>query len=128
MSPDEISQIINAYFANMAAMNTQGWLDNFAPDAIINDPVGDPPKKAHEDSQKFFELLSMIFAKLELSQDHVFIAGNGAAVKWTMRGYAKNGKQGIAEGISIFELNESGKLQQVSSYWDEAKMMQQLKD
>jgi hypothetical protein len=43
-------------------------------------------------------------------------------------GWGKNGKQGIAEGISTFELDESGKIQQVSSYWDDAAMMRQIRD
>ncbi len=70
----------------------------------------------------------MAFAKLELSLDNIFTSGNGAAVKWTMRGWGKNSRQGIAEGISIFEIHESGKIQQVSSYWDDAAMMAQIRD
>ena len=127
MSTEVIEKLVAAYFSQMQAMNPEGWLENFAEDAVINDPVGSPPK-AKEDFQKFFGLLSMVFEKLELSQDHIFIAGNGAAVKWTMQGLAKNGRQGTTEGISVFEINEAGKIQQVSSYWDEAAMMAQLKD
>jgi len=40
----------------------------------------------------------MIFAKLELTLNNIFIVDNGAAVKWTMQGVGKNGKQGVAEG------------------------------
>ena len=128
MSTEVIEKLVAAYFDQMQAMNPEGWVENFAEDAVIYDPVGNPPSKVKEDFQKFFGLLSMVFEKLELSQDQIFIAGNGAAVKWTLRGLGKNGRQGTAEGISVFEINEAGKIQQVSSYWDEAAMMAQLKD
>lgn len=127
MSPELIQNLVTSYFANLQAMNSVGWAENFTEDAVISDPVGKPPNNARENAQAFFGLLSMAFEKLELSQDHVFIAGDGAAVKWTMRGWGKNGKQGIAEGISVFEMHESGKIQQVCSYWDDAAMMAQIR-
>ncbi|NES84102.1 MAG: ketosteroid isomerase [Moorea sp. SIO2B7] len=128
MSSEIIKNLIDAYFANMAAMNSAGWLDIFAEDAVIYDPVGSPPKKPYEDAQQFFDLLSRFYEKMDLSQDHIFIAGNGAAVKWTMRVVAKNGKNASTEGISVFEMNDANKIQQVSSYWDESSIISQLKD
>lgn len=127
MSPETVQSLVDAYFANLQAMNMQGWVENFTEDALIYDPVGNPPNKARENAEKFFGLLNMAFEKLQLSQDHVFISGNGAAVKWTMQGWGKNGRQGTAEGISVFEIHESGKIQQVSSYWDDAAMMAQIR-
>ncbi|MCU0532717.1 MAG: nuclear transport factor 2 family protein [Hydrococcus sp. Prado102] len=128
MSPEHIQTIISAYFNAQSAMNSQDWVKNFTEDAVIYDPVGNPPNKVQETADQFFGLLKMAFERLELTQDHVFIASNNAAVKWTMRGWGKNGKQGIAEGISTFKFEESGKIQQVSSYWDDAAMMRQLRD
>ena len=127
MSPELIQNLVTSYFSSLQSMDAAGWLENFTEDAIIYDPVGNPPSKARENAQAFFGLLSMAFEKLELSQDHIFIAGNGAAVKWTMRGLGKSGKQGVGEGISVFEVHESGKIQQVSSYWDDAAMMAQIR-
>jgi ketosteroid isomerase-like protein len=127
MSPELIQKLVTSYFSSLQMMDAAGWAENFTEDAVIYDPIGNPPSKARENAQAFFGLLSMAFEKLELSQDNVFIAGNGAAVKWTMRGLGKSGKQGIAEGISVFEIYESGKIQQVSSYWDDAAMMAQIK-
>ncbi|NEO29513.1 MAG: ketosteroid isomerase [Symploca sp. SIO3C6] len=128
MSTETIEQVVTAYFTHMGAMNPEGWVENFAEDALIYDPVGKPPMKAHQDFQKFFGLLAKFYEKLEISQDHIFIAGNGAAVKWTMRVLAKNGRQGSTEGISTFEVNEAGKIQTMHSYWNEAEMMAQLKE
>ncbi|MBW4579900.1 MAG: nuclear transport factor 2 family protein [Tildeniella nuda ZEHNDER 1965/U140] len=127
MPPETIQAVVADYFANLQAMNLEGWVKNFTKDATVHDPVGKPPNNALETAPKFFGLLSMAFEKLQLSQDQIFVAGSGAAVKWTMRGWGRNGKQGMTEGISVFEIHESGKIQQVSSYWDEAAMMAQIR-
>jgi hypothetical protein len=118
---------IETYFSNLAAMNPEGWLSAFAADAIVCDPVGTPPRKAHEDSEAFFGLLSRVFQRLDISLDHIFLAGGSVAVKWTLQGWAKNGQQGSAEGISVFALDRESKIQTVSSYWNDAAFMTQFK-
>ena len=128
MSVETIENLVKAYFANMEAMNPLGWQAIFAADATIQDPVGSPPSNPQEDAEKFFGLLSSLFDKLELSQDNLFIAGNSAAVKWTMQVTGKNGRQASTEGISILEINDAGKIQNVSSYWSEASLMAKLKE
>ena len=128
INQDTIQELINAYFINMEKMNAQGWMEIFSPNALIYDPVGKPPSKPHEDSEKFFAIISNFFETMALSQDNVFILENSAAVKWTMKVVAKNKKMATAEGISIFEINKNLKIDQVSSYWDETTMMSQLKD
>lgn len=127
MQKDQIASLIQSYFETLQGFNAEAWVGHFAEDGVLYDPVGKPPSHAHTDYQKFFGLLSGAFETLTLSQEQVFIAGNGAAVKWTMKALGRNGKQGIAEGISIFELNEAGKIKQVSSYWDDAALMAQIR-
>ena len=127
MSTEEIAALLTIYFDNMAAMNALGWLEIFSEDAVIHDPVGDPPRLVHKDSQQFFKMLSNFFEKMELSKDDIFFVKNGAAVKWTMQVVTKNGRHATSEGISVFEINHIGKIQKVSSYWDEAAMMMKLK-
>ena len=72
MSTEEIASLVAVYFDNMAAMNAMGWLEIFAEDAVIHDPVGDPPRFVHKDSQQFFKILSNFFKKMELSKDDIF--------------------------------------------------------
>jgi hypothetical protein len=44
-----------------------------------------------------------------------------------MQVIAKSGRHTTSEGISVFEINDMGKIQKISSYWDEAAMMMKLK-
>ncbi|WP_026736649.1 nuclear transport factor 2 family protein [Fischerella sp. PCC 9605] len=127
MSKQAIETVIAAYFANIAAMNPEGWLENFAEDAVSHDPVGEPPTKVHENFRAFISQLKAVFEKLEPTTDHIFVAGNEAAVKWTMRGISKSDKSVTFEGITVFEINDSGKIQTTRAYWNPAAMVAQLR-
>lgn len=127
MSQEVIKQVIADYFANIAEMNPEGWIDNFAEDAVSYDPVGEPPTKVHEGYRQFIGQLQAVFEKLEATTEHIFIAANEAAVKWTMDGLSKSGKSVKFEGITIFEVNAEGKIQTTRAYWSPAQMIAQLR-
>lgn len=126
MSPDVVSKAIRAYFNALRAMDQQAWVDTFAEDAVSYDPVGTPPIRGHEKLGEFFQAITAAFKEVGLTEDHVFVAGNGAAVKWTGRGVSKGGNKVHFEGIDAFEINESGKIQTVHAYWNPAEMANQL--
>ncbi|AFY31673.1 nuclear transport factor 2 family protein [Calothrix sp. PCC 7507] len=127
MSSVAIETVVAAYFANIAAMNPEGWVENFAEDAVSYDPVGEPPTKVHEGFRQFIGQLQAVFAKLEPTIEHIFVAGQAAAVKWTMLGFSKSGKSVSFEGITIFEINAEGKIQTIRAYWNPATMVAQLR-
>ncbi|WP_414529846.1 nuclear transport factor 2 family protein [Nodularia chucula] len=120
-------KIVSDYFANIAAMNPEGWLENFAEDAISHDPVGEPPTKVHEGYREFIAQLKGFFQQLQPTTEHIFVAGNEAAVKWTMHGVTKRGKSVIFEGITIFEINAAGKIKTTRAYWNPSLMVTQLR-
>lgn len=127
MLQEVIKEVIAAYFANIGAMNPEGWIDNFAEDAVSYDPVGEPPTKVHEGYRQFIGQLQAVFEKLEATTEHIFIAASEAAVKWTMNGVSKSGKSVKFEGITIFEINAEGKIQMTRAYWSPAQMIAQLR-
>jgi steroid delta-isomerase len=116
MSPEVVSKAVRAYFEATRAMDQEAWVSTFAEDAISYDPVGALPTAGH---QKLRE-------EVGLSEDQIFVAGDGAAVKWTGRGISKQGRKVHFEGIDIFQINESGKIQTVHAYWNPAELLGQL--
>ncbi len=126
MAPEVVTQAVRAYFKAIRDMNVEAWINTFATDAVSNDPVGAPPIIGHEKLAEFFQSIAGAFEKVGLTEDQIFIAGNGAAVKWTGRGTSKQGKSVHFEGIDIFEINEGGKIQKVDGYWNPAEMVAQL--
>lgn len=126
MSPELISKAVKEYFAALRAMDKEAWVRTFDEDAVTHDPVGAPPTRGHQRLAEFFETITTAFKEVGLTEDQVFIAGSGAAVKWTGRGKSKQGRDVRFEGIDVFEVNEAGKIQTLHAYWNPAEMVAQL--
>jgi len=126
MSPETISKAVKGYFAAIRAMDIESCVAAFAPDGVSHDPVGAPPTVGHDALRQFFTAIIGAFATVGLTEDHVFIAGDGAAVKWTGRGKGKNGREVRFEGIDVIEINEAGLIKTVRAYWNPAEVMMQL--
>lgn len=126
MSADVVARTIKEYFAALRAMDEKAWVNTFATDAVSYDPVGTPAIEGHDKLAEFFQTITAAFKEVGLTENEVFIAGNGAAVKWTGRGTSKAGKDVKFEGIDVFEFNEAGKIQTLHAYWNPAEMVAQL--
>lgn len=126
MSPDTVSRAVRAYFEALRALDQQAWVNTFAEDAVSYDPVGAPPIKGHQKLGEFFQTITAAFKEVSLNEEQVFVAGNGAAVKWTGRGTSKQGRAVHFEGIDVFTINNAGKIETLHAYWNPAEMVAQL--
>jgi steroid Delta-isomerase len=126
MSPETISKGVRAYFAAIRAIDIEAWVATFAPDATSYDPVGAPPTVGHDGLRQFFNAIAGAFKTISFTEDHIFIAGDGAAVKWTGIGTGKNGRHVRFEGIDVFEFNADGLIQTMRAYWNPAEVLMQL--
>ena len=126
VAPDKISRAVRAYFLAIRAMDVDAIANTFAEDGTTCDPMGTPPVSGREGVRDFFQSIFKNFKSVALDEDSVFVAGNGAAVKWTGHGTSANGSEVKFEGIDIFEVNDDGKIQTIHAYWNPAEMIAQL--
>ena len=124
--PDRISRIVRNYFLAIRAMDAEAFANCFAEDGTTHDPVGTPAITGRAGLREFFESICKNFKSVGLTEDFVFVAGNGAAVKWTGKGTSNNGREVRFEGVDVIEVNEAGKIQTVHAYWNPAEMIAQL--
>lgn len=126
ISADRISRTVRSYFLAIRAMDAVAFANTFAEDGTTFDPVGTPGVTGREAIREFLESICKNFKTVGLTEDSVFVAGNGAAVKWTGHGTSSSGKEVKFEGVDVFEMNEDGKIQTVRAYWNPAEMIAQL--
>lgn len=126
MSPEVVSKAVKAYFAAIRAMDIPAIVNTFAEDAVSHDPVGAQPIEGHQKLTEFFQSITAAFKEVGLTEDQVFVAGDGAAVKWTGSGISKQGNKVHFEGIDVIQVNEAGKIQRLYAYWNPAEMVAQL--
>ena len=120
VAPDKISHVVRAYFLAIRAMDADAFANTFAEDGTTFDPVGAPGITGRAAIREFLQTICKNFKSVGLTEDCVFVAGNGAAVKWTGRGISSNGKEVKFEGVDVFEVNEDGKIKTVRAYWNPA--------
>jgi steroid delta-isomerase len=125
MSTELIHKAVADYFAATRAMDAEAWVRTFAEDATSYDPAA-PPATGHDALRQFFEGIAGAFSQVGLTEDNVFVGDKSAAVKWTGRGVGRNGREVVFEGIDVFEINDSGKIQTLRAYWNPAALMAQL--
>jgi steroid delta-isomerase len=126
ISPDKISSTVRAYFLAIRAMDAEAFANTFAEDGTTFDPVDTPGITGRAAIREFLQNICQNFKSVGLTEDCVFVAGNGAAVKWTGQGISASGKDVKFEGVDVFEMNEDGKIRTLRAYWNPAEMIAQL--
>jgi steroid delta-isomerase len=126
VSPDTIAHAVRTYFLAIRAMDAEAFANAFAEDGTTFDPVGSPAITGRAALREFFQSICGNFKSVGLTEDSVFVAGNGAAVKWTGYGTSTSGKEVNFEGVDVIEVNQDGKIQTIHAYWNPAGMIAQL--
>jgi steroid Delta-isomerase len=106
------------------ARDKEAWLDNFADDAIVQDPIGpshfDPEGKGHrgrDEISAFWDKAIAPTDKLEFNFVDTFQCGNEEANVGNIVITAA-GHQITAEGVFTYKANDEGKLVALRAYWE----------
>lgn len=121
-TPDLTSQQIEAVledaFAGLMAFDAQRVVNNFAADAVLEDPVGTPPMVGTQAITTYLESFPTLFNQMKLYTLDIKPRGQEAAVKWRIRFTTKSGHVFFLEGIGYFKFNQEGKIQLEKEFFD----------
>ena len=126
MKRERIERTVTAYFGAIQAMDMDAWLATFADDVVSHTPVGSPPVHGPDGMRLFLKEIMKTMETVTVQMDGVFLAGDGAAAKWSAEGVGRNGRQISFEGISVFEMNIQGKIRRIFAYWNPAAVFAAL--
>lgn len=105
------------------AHDKQAWLDNFADDAIVEDPIGpshfDPEGQGHRGRDAIAAFWDKAIAPNELrfEFDDSFRCGNEEANVGRIL-ITTNGLLVTCEGVFTYRVNDDGKLVALRAYWE----------
>ncbi|MGF7125283.1 nuclear transport factor 2 family protein [Rhodococcus sp. TAF43] len=109
------------------------WLDLFAEDGWVEDPVGpsgfDPEGKGHhgrEAISKFYDMTIANTDSLEFIVKDSLVCGDENVNIGFIRSVIA-GNQVDAEGVFIYRVNAAGKLQSLRAFWEVDRAMKTLK-
>ena len=106
------------------AHDKQAWLEVFADDAIVEDPIGpsafDPEGKGHRGQDAIAAFWDKAIApteRLEFNFVDTFQCGNEEANVGSIV-ITTGGHQVTAEGVFTYKVNDEGKLVALRAYWE----------
>ena len=106
------------------AGDKQGWLDLFADDALVQDPVGksflDPSGKGHQGIEaigKFWDSCRT-HGTTEGTIRESFAAGDSCANLLTLVTTMPDGRQSVVKNVTVYNANSDGKLSSLQAYWN----------
>jgi ketosteroid isomerase-like protein len=100
------------------------WLDLFADDAVIEDPVGpsplDPSGKGHRGKEAIAAFWDGVIAKGRVSFDYPrsYAAGDECAFTGAVINTFPGGREFRAHGVFVYRVNEAGKLVSLRAFWE----------
>jgi steroid Delta-isomerase len=128
LTSEQIEAVIEDVFAGLAAMDAQRVVNNFAADAVVEDPVGTPPIQGTQAITAYLETFPTLFSQIKLYSLDVKVCGQEAAVKWRLRFKTHTGNVFFLEGVGFFKFDQQGKIQSEKEFFDLAYFLAQLQD
>jgi steroid Delta-isomerase len=116
-SPEQVQAAVDAYVAAYQENDRDAFLDAFATDGVIVDPVGTPPHVGREARGSFWDTVHQLTERMTFDVKDVVVCGNEAAM--VFRIHAGTADAGIAlDAVDIFEVDDNGKIASMRAYWD----------
>ena len=116
-SPEQVKAAIDAYVAAYQENDRDAFLDAFATDGVIVDPVGTPAHAGREARGAFWDTVHQLTERMTFDVKDVVVCGNEAAM--VFRIHASTGDAGIVlDAVDIFEVDDDGKIASMRAYWD----------
>lgn len=119
MKKNEIEKRLSEYRESVKSMETERWVNEYAEDAEVEDPVGGPIHSGHEQLTTFFNNVRKGIKQLVIEPEVTIITPPEAAVKGTATALMKDGAKWSFPLISTYKFKEDGKIIKMRAYWDQ---------
>lgn len=119
-SPDAVRQAVEAYVKRFSAADREGWLDLFAVDGTLEDPVGSPPRTGRDEIGEFWDQTHGMVDSIELVPDRpVTVCGDEAVLVFHAASVV--GGQGMrVDIVDVFRVDGEGRIASQRAFWDPA--------
>jgi steroid delta-isomerase len=117
-----------AYFKALNERNADALTRCFAARWVAHNPFGNPPYRNRGAAHTMLADLTAPWETLQVIPKSAYRSGNRVAIMWMAEGSAPGGHHAEFEGVTVFQLNEAGKITRLEGYWDSRATMKQLGD
>jgi len=126
-SAEVLRTALDAYFAAIVARDPQRIAAVFAKDGEIEDPVGSPIRHGRDEVAGLFASgVAALASYVAIEVLAALPSGDGIAAHWTMIARGKAGREVVAEGIDVLQVDAQGLIVRAEGYWNAAAFRQAL--
>lgn len=123
-TPEQVRAAVDAYVDAYQQNDREAFLDAFADDGVVIDPVGMPPNAGREARGAFWDLVHGMAGNLRFEVKHVHVCASEAAMVFEIHARTGDGAGDggmIIDAVDIFEVGDDGRIVQVKAYWEMEK-------
>jgi steroid Delta-isomerase len=117
-SPEQVRAALEAYAAAYNHNDRDAFLDAFADDGVIIDPVGTPPHQGREARGAFWDTVHQMTERITFDVKDIVVCGNEAAMVFRIHAGSGEGGWVAIDVVDVFEVGDDGKITLMKAYWD----------
>ncbi len=116
----KVRETVATYLERFSAGDREGWLDLFAPDATLEDPVGTDVRRGRDAIGEFWDQSHEIVEHITLKMvQGPGVRGNEAA--FAMEAHAQVGDSTfVAPTIDVMTFDDDGRITTMRAFWGES--------
>jgi steroid delta-isomerase len=118
-SPEQVRATVDAYVDAYARNDKAAFLALWAPDGVLEDPVGTPAHQGVEALGAFWDGARELADRIELVPVAVIVTGDEAAMVFEIHAHIGDGGL-LMQAVDVMRVDDDGRLLSVRAYWDMA--------
>jgi len=118
-TPEQVRATVDAYVDAYARNDKAAFLALWAPDGVLEDPVGTPAHQGIEALGAFWDGARELADRIELVPVAVIVTGDEAAMVFEIHAHIGDGGL-LMQAVDVMRVDDDGRLLGVRAYWDMA--------
>jgi len=118
-TPEQVRATVDAYVDAYARNDKAAFLALWAPDGVLEDPVGTPAHQGIEALGAFWDGARELADRIELMPVAVIVTGDEAAMVFEIHAHIGDGGL-LMQAVDVMRVDDDGRLLGVRAYWDMA--------
>lgn len=111
---------VERYVEGVHEGSVDAYVGAFAPDAVIEDPVGTPPHVGREAHRRFWENTLQMAESVRFDVDRIIAFEGEAVMVLTINAHLHAGGTTRIPAVGHYEVGDSGLITKYRAFWDPA--------
>ncbi|MGZ6886656.1 MAG: nuclear transport factor 2 family protein [Acidimicrobiia bacterium] len=116
-TPEQIRAAVDVRVDAYARNDRDAFLALWAPDGVLEDPVGTPEHQGIEALGAFWDTARELADRIVLKPQQVIVAGSEAAMVFDIHAEV-GGNEMVMHAVDVMRCDDDGRLVSVRAYWE----------